>query len=218
MNWIIYAQQVLRRSVRWMSWNLFLAFIPLMLSIWLFRRSRSRSLLWWIGVLVFVAFLPNAPYVLTDVIHLIREIREGESVWVVTLLLIPQYLSFMVAGFGAYVLSLINVGRYLAEQGKGRWILVAELLLHLLSAVGVYLGRFERFNSWDFVTQPNVVITSTIDNLANKRPLVVIAITFIVITGLYWIMKQLCLGVLLRSQYGSNLHRYLSKSRSSQLQ
>ncbi|MBE9179012.1 DUF1361 domain-containing protein [Oculatella sp. LEGE 06141] len=218
MNWIIYAGRVLHRSVRWMSWNLFLAFVPLVLSVWLFRLSRSRSLLWWIGVLVFIAFLPNAPYVLTDVIHLIAQIREGESIWVVTLLLIPQYLAFMLAGFGAYVLSLINVGRYLAEQGKARWIGAAELSMHALSAVGVYLGRFERFNSWDFVTQPDAVVFSTIDNLAHKRPVLVIVITFAVITGLYWIMKQLCLGILLRARQRMKANRHRARSQSSQLQ
>ncbi|MGL4883991.1 MAG: DUF1361 domain-containing protein, partial [Waterburya sp.] len=56
----------------WIVWNLFLAFIPLALSFWLFvRRNIKRSLLWWIGLVVFIAFLPNAPYLLTDIIHLI---------------------------------------------------------------------------------------------------------------------------------------------------
>ncbi|MGB3649840.1 MAG: DUF1361 domain-containing protein, partial [Rivularia sp. (in: cyanobacteria)] len=42
--------QVLQINIRWMTWNLFLAFIPLVLSIWLFRRpKRSRSWVWWLG-------------------------------------------------------------------------------------------------------------------------------------------------------------------------
>ena len=48
--------QVLRINFSWMTWNLFLAFIPLVLSIWLFRTRLRRSWLWWLGFLVFYAF------------------------------------------------------------------------------------------------------------------------------------------------------------------
>lgn len=201
VNQMIVAGALLRHNSRWMSWNLFLAFIPLALSVWLFRRRRSRSLLWWLGLLVFVAFLPNAPYVLTDVIHLIEDIRAGYSVWMITLVVIPLYFLFTVAGFEAYVLSLINVGYYLHRQGKSQWILTVELLLHALSAIGIYLGRFKRFNSWDFITQLDNLTDTVLDDLAQKRPVLLILVTFLIITGLYWLMKQVTLGLVLRRRY-----------------
>lgn len=189
---------VLHSNSRWMTWNLFLAFVPLALSAWLFRRRRRRSSIWWFGFLVFFAFLPNAPYVLTDVIHLIEDIREINSVWMVTLVVIPVYLLFTLAGFEAYVLSLINLGYYLNRLGRSKWILGVELLTHALCAVGVYLGRFQRFNSWDFITQPDALATSVVEDLVGKRPLVIVAITFMVIAGLYWIMKRVSLGIFLQ--------------------
>ncbi len=185
---------VLRSNSRWMSWNLFLAFVPLALSVWLFRKKRRRSSLWWFGCLVFFAFLPNAPYVLTDVIHLYEDIREINSVWMITLVVLPVYLLFILAGFEAYVVSLINFGYYLSQMGWTRWILGAELLTHALCAVGIYLGRFKRFNSWDFITQPDALATSVVEDVLGKRPLVIIAITFMVVTGLYWIMKRLTIA------------------------
>ncbi len=111
-------QYVLQTHSRWMSWNLFLAFIPLGLSLVLFRRNLHRSIFWWLGFLVFFAFLPNAPYVLTDIIHLITYIRKVDSIWLITLILIPLYLCFMLLGFEAYVISLINMGSYLHQIGK----------------------------------------------------------------------------------------------------
>ncbi len=193
-------------NCRWMSWNLFLAFVPLALSVWLFRRKRGRSLLWWLGLLVFFAFLPNAPYVLTDVIHLIDQIRRINSVWIITLFVIPVYLLFIVSGFEAYVLSLINLGYYLNRLGLGRWILGAELLTHALSAVGIYLGRFLRFNSWDFITAPDALATSVLEDLVGKRPLVINGLTFAVVAGLYWMMKRVSLAlILLRNE------RYIQK-------
>lgn len=256
--WITAAWSVLLENMPWMAWNLFLALVPLALSIWLFqeRRSRSylwwvalllvatflpkapffvkyglrfilenrtnyivwaitlvligldfwllrqrqpRSLRWWLGFLIFIAFLPNAPYVLTDVIHLYDDVRFANySVWVMTLVLIPQYLLFILGGFEAYVLSLINLGHYLQRQGWGKFVLWTELTLHALSAIGIYLGRFLRFNSWDFVTQPKVLAHTIADDLAAKGPVVVMVVTFVVITGLYWLMKQVSLGIMER--------------------
>ncbi|MEG3975050.1 DUF1361 domain-containing protein, partial [Microcoleus sp. herbarium8] len=154
-----------------------------------------RSLRWWGGFFWFIAFLPNAPYVLTDIIHLIRQIKEGNSVWIVTLALIPQYLAFMLAGFGAYVLSVMNLGYYLKQQGWGRFILATEMIIHALSAIGIYLGRFIRFNTWDILTNPDALVNTVMNDLIGKRPVVVMAATFVVITVLYWVMKQVILGI-----------------------
>src|SRR6476469_3451815 len=204
INWILFAGKVLYRNSHWMAWNLFLALIPLALSVWLFRRSRQPSLLWWIGLLVFVAFLPSAPYVLTDIIHLIYDIRVGFSEWVVTLVLVPQYILFILAGFGAYVLSLINLGYYLNQQRRHRFVIWAELALHALSAVGIYLGRFLRFNRWDLITRLDSVAGTVVDDLAAKRPALVMFITFLIITGLHWLLKEVILGLIFRRRYGKS--------------
>ncbi|QIR39191.1 DUF1361 domain-containing protein [Tolypothrix sp. PCC 7910] len=191
---LIKLAQVLQINMRWMTWNLFLAFIPLALSIWLFRRNRGRTWVWWLGFLVFYAFLPNAPYLLTDVIHLIHDIRTIQSVWMITLVLIPLYILVIFAGFEAYVVSLINLGYYLHRVGKRQWILWVELITHALSAVGIYWGRFLRFNSWDFITQPDAVLTIGVEEIVGKQPLVIIAVTFVILIGLYAIMKRVTLG------------------------
>jgi uncharacterized membrane protein len=195
---LVHALRALKHHSGWIVWNLFLAFIPLALSVWLFRSpSRSRSVLWWAGFLVFIAFLPNAPYLLTDIIHLIEAIRDDYSAWVITLVILPPHLIAIVAGFEAYVISLINLGYYLHRQGASKFIVWTELMTHALCAVGIYLGRFPRLNSWDFVTQPDAVARTAIDNLTSKRPVLIMAITFLVLTVLYWVMKQVTLALIL---------------------
>lgn len=196
-----HALMALRIHSGWIIWNLFLAFIPLALSVWLFRRNeRERSFLWWVAFLVFIAFLPNAPYLLTDIIHLIKAVRDDYSVWIITLIILPPHLIAIVAGFEAYVISLINLGYYFHRQGVSKYIVWAELITHALCALGVYLGRFKRFNSWDFVTQPDDLARSVLNDLTSKRPVLVIFVTFIIITVLYWLMKQVTLGLLLRTR------------------
>lgn len=186
----------------WILWNLFLAFIPLVLSFWLFRgKATHHALLWWVALIVFVAFLPNAPYVLTDIIHLIRGVNPGLSPWVIALIVIPVHLLAMLSGFEAYVVCLINQGYYLKRQGVGQFVIWAELFAHALCAIGVYLGRFRRFNSWDLVTDTGIVVVRTVNDLTERRPLLVIFIIFVVLTVFYWIMKQITLGLVLRIHF-----------------
>ncbi|MGQ9870959.1 DUF1361 domain-containing protein [Leptodesmis sp.] len=188
-------------SSRWMTWNLFLALIPLVLSFWLFQTAKQCLVLWWMGLFLFVAFLPNAPYVLTDLIHLVFDIQSTDSLLFNTLVIIPKYVLFIGIGFEAYVLSLINLGDYLKRQGLAHWVLQGELLLHGLSAIGVYLGRIERFNSWDLMTRPHRVVRSVADTFLDPQPLFFMILGFAVIAGLYWIIKQINLALLLRHQY-----------------
>ncbi|MGV0027047.1 DUF1361 domain-containing protein [Phormidesmis priestleyi] len=218
---LLSAFEILHGNAKWMGWNLFLALVPLALSVLLFRRtqlgtstltlppialqSRHRFWLWWVGVIVFVAFLPNAPYILTDVIHFIDAVQmTGSEVWVITLVVIPLYVLFIFAGFESYVLSLINVGYYLNQRGLRRYILVMELAVHLLSAIGVYLGRFLRYNSWDLVTRLDDVALTMIDDLTGKRPLLAIGVIFLLTTALYLPFKQVTLAVAAYSKKGAN--------------
>ena len=181
-------------------WNLFLAYIPVFLSVWLFRWSERRSLLWWVILATFVAFLPNAPYILTDIIHYIRSIRQGLSDSIIIFALTPQYLIFLIGGFQAYVMSLLNLEFYLTKIGQEKFIFPVQILIHFLSAIGIYLGRFLRFNSWDFVTQPDELAETLAQDLSHKQPVLAITITFIILLGLYWITKQINLGLVLRFQ------------------
>lgn len=193
------ALEAFNRHSGWIIWNLFLAFIPFVLSFWLFRRrTLARSWLWWVALVVFMAFLPNAPYLLTDIIHLIRATRAGHSAWIIAVIFIPLHVFAIVSGFEAYVGSLLNQGHYLRRCGVGRYVVPAEFAVHALCAVGVYLGRFRRFNSWDLVTQPDSVFIGVLDDLTTKKPLAIIAIIFVVITVAYYIMKEITLGLGLR--------------------
>jgi uncharacterized membrane protein len=196
MDWLLTTLEALSLSDRRIVWNLFLAFIPLVFSILLFKKSQSRSLVWWVGLIIFMAFLPNAPYVLTDTIHLIEIIDRGYSMSIVTLAIIPQYFIFIFAGVEAYVISLMYLHDYLQKQLQPKYIVAIELTIHFLCAIGIYLGRFQRFNSWDFVSQPMFLIKTTIHTLLGGWQIVAIAICFLVLVPLSWIVKQVNLSLL----------------------
>lgn len=186
-------------NLSFMTWNSFLALVPLALSFWLFRgrSTHARNIPWWFGLAVFIAFLPNAPYILTDIIHLVRDIRSGQSVWAITLILVPQYALFIALGLIAYTLSIVNLGHYLSREGNAFWIWPIELTLHGLSAIGIYLGRFLRFNSWDLITRPVTVVSHTLSLLVTKQPLAIMVGTFFIVAILYWLLKQIILAMIL---------------------
>lgn len=151
--------------------------------------GRSRSTLWWFGAIVFILFLPNAPYLLTDIIHLIEDIRQTRSIWVLTLFAIPLYLMVLSLGFAAYTLSLVNLGNYLKLQHLSNWMIPTEWFIHLLSAIGICLGRFERFNSWDLLTNPTQILGQVIRYLQNPYDWMIITISFVILAGLYYLAK-----------------------------
>jgi uncharacterized membrane protein len=165
-------------------------------------KQTAQGWLWWVGVAVFLAFLPNAPYVLTDIIHLIRATSAGQiRVWVVALVFVPIHAAAILLGFQAYVISILNLAIYLKQQGAKALILPVELTIHTLCAVGIYLGRFLRFNSWDLVVDPTSVLADTLNVLTSRRPVAVIIVTFLILASLYWVMKQITLGLKLRLRY-----------------
>lgn len=184
-------------------WWIALGLISIAMSVFLFKREKSRrTVLWWLGLVGFISFLPNAPYVLTDIIHLIRGTSSGViRIWVIALVFIPIHAAAIILGFEAYTLSIVNLAHYLKKKGSEAFILPTELLIHALSAIGIYLGRFIRLNSWDLATDPTSVLVTTLNALTTKRPAAVIFVTFIILSVLYWVMKQITLGIKLRIHY-----------------
>jgi uncharacterized membrane protein len=168
-------------NATFMPWNLALAFVPVVFGALLFRR-RTTSPLWWLGLAAFLAFLPNAPYVLSDVIHLADDVRATRSDAVVVAGVLPQYAAFFLAGLLAYVIALGELTGWLVARGWDRLRIVAvELAVHAACAVGVYLGRVPRFNSWDLFTRPDAVATTAADHLSDRYPLALVLATFVVL-------------------------------------
>ncbi|MEM8676751.1 MAG: DUF1361 domain-containing protein [Cyanobacteria bacterium P01_G01_bin.67] len=186
INCLQLALNLFNQSTPRIIWNLFLAFIPLAFSFYLFRDSVRRSIFWWITLILFMAFLPNAPYILTDSIHLIELSQKSYPQWAIILVLIPQYTLFIMAGFEAYVISLIRLDNYLANLIPQQYLIAVNAITHSLCVVGIYIGRFERFNSWDFVTKPVSVLLTTTQDLLDLEKLLSMAIAFLLI----WLLSE----------------------------
>lgn len=175
----------------WMTWNLLLAAVPAVLSIVLFARPHRRGGLWWAGVATFVLFLPNAPYVVTDLVHLSTDMDRAPDNAVVLVGVLPGYAAFIAAGIGCYVLSIEMVLRELRRHRPGLARLPVELTIHAACTVGVILGRITRLNSWDTVANPRWAIESSFNTLTwSGAPLAFVAI-FAAIALSTWVVRTL---------------------------
>jgi uncharacterized membrane protein len=188
--WVLFASHV-----HWMGWNLLLAFVPLGIGAILFRAGNRRTVGWWLGFGLFVAFLPNAPYVMSDLVHLPADVRAASSMKVVLFGLLPLYACYILAGLQAYVLSLGLLRKYMRTTGIGRYVVAVDVVAAFVAAVGVFLGRVDRVNSWDPLLHPGE-IWSALLSLPQHLPLILVTTSVILIAAMVlWIADLFALRV-----------------------
>lgn len=131
-------------SYIFLVWNLFLAFIPWWISDYL-KRQKKLTYIHLPIVLLWLLFLPNAPYILTDLFHL--KPRPDLPLWYDLILV----LSFALTGMMVFFKSLKDMLALLNNQVGEFYVAMITPLLFWLVSYGLYLGRYLRFNSWDVV-------------------------------------------------------------------
>lgn len=141
-------------------WNLFLAWIPFVLAYIIYVLSWKRALLYIIVPvfsLLWLIFLPNAPYLLTDLQHL-NQPTTNVPLWYDVLLMIWFSWTGMLLGvISLYLMHEVIIRAFGKTLG---WLFV--FIVSALSSIGIYLGRFLRWNSWDILQAPRDVIRDSL--------------------------------------------------------
>jgi len=132
-------------------WNLFLAVIPYAITTYLKskKKTNTSTLAIWFGI--WLLFLPNAPYIITDLIHL--KISKNPYFWLDVLLI----TSFAYNGLILFFLSLADIKEVLQMHIRKSKVTYVIYALFPITAFGIYLGRFLRYNSWDIIQHPFVL-------------------------------------------------------------
>jgi uncharacterized membrane protein len=133
-----------------LAWNLFLACIPYIITKQLtqLERVKTTGLNFIVLFLLWLIFIPNAFYIITDLFHL----NEGKAA--------PQWFNLVLIfsfAWNGLLLGIISFRKMekIMEQfisGKWRWVFLFGIMW--LNALGIYIGRYLRFNSWDVITNP----------------------------------------------------------------
>lgn len=141
-----------RLTYGFLVYNLTLAWIPLTFAAAAeaFDRLKSRlgTGLTLLSIGAWLVFFPNAPYIVTDLMHL--RVQDNRLLWLDLIAL----QAFACTGLALGFLSLAIVQRIVARR-VGRplsWILASTVIA--ASAFGIYLGRFRRWTSWDVLRNP----------------------------------------------------------------
>ena len=134
-------------------WNLLLAWIPFGLALVIYDRHRGGarpvSLLPLAGM--WLLFLPNAPYIVTDFKHLVAS--PLVPLWVdVVVIAAPAWTGMLLGFLSLYLVQAVV--RQLAGAPLA-WAMAVAVLG--LSSFGIYLGRVLRWNSWDVLVDPQLL-------------------------------------------------------------
>ena len=169
-------------------WNLFLAWIPFIISYFSYTLIIQRR---WVYLFIPVAaflwliFFPNAPYILTDFQHLAYDSNDL-PVWYDVMMLI--WFAFTGLLLGMVSLFLMQ---QIVQREFGPWIGWAFVAgVTAVSAAGVYMGRFLRWNSWDILRDPTGIALYSFERIQDPS---LQSIGFIGLFGAFFLFLYLTL-------------------------
>ncbi len=173
-------------------WNLFLSWIPLLIAFRLVKVLRSKLWSSWEALaysFIWLIFLPNSFYMISDLIH-INEVPGSYTVLFA--------VAFMAIIVSALINGFLSVYLVQAEFNKRVSIRTSETLittLFVLSSYGIYIGRVLRWNSWDVFFNPTGVLYDLSNQVINFRSLgytlMITFVFFIFLTSSYYLIKRL---------------------------
>lgn len=136
-----------------LAWNLLLAWVPLWFAIKTAQSASHLSFL--VFAFLWFIFFPNAPYIITDFLHL--RPHEDCPLWFDVMLL----YAYSLAGLAPGILSVLII--YKQMQLRLPKLLAKSIILVVMFAAGygIYLGRFLRLNSWYILIHPFTFICVT---------------------------------------------------------
>lgn len=172
-------------------WNLLLALVPLFLA-WLLA-SRVKRFGWqkWQQVLLtilWLSFLPNSFYLITDFVHL-RETTEIGLFYDIVML-----ASFVVNGLLIGYLSVYLIHKEIIKRLSAKKSYFAIFGIFFLCSFAIYLGRFTRWNTWDIVFQPAGLLFDLSDRFVNpgmhSETFIATGVLFIMLTSAYVVIWE----------------------------
>lgn len=148
-------------------WNLFLAWIPFVMSLSMeyinaTKKNGTKKIASILTLgFIWLIFYPNAPYIVTDIIHLSNYNYYTSSNYGLgfnsDLLIWYDLILVMLFVFTGYILghiSLYTVHRMIEKKYKKTMGWISVFIVSILSGFAIYLGRFLRLNSWEIISNP----------------------------------------------------------------
>jgi uncharacterized membrane protein len=170
----------------YLVWNLFLAWVPLVLALRLMTVLRRKLWSSWEALLttfLWLVFLPNSFYMISDFIHL-RDVPKTDILYDSVM-----YASFVFTGVILGFSSLYLVHLQLRRRFSARMAVLWVWLVLLLCSVAIYMGRDLRWNTWDILVNPGGLLFDISDRVqhpaAYPQMLLIIGAFFVLLVSMY---------------------------------
>ncbi|MDH4199440.1 MAG: DUF1361 domain-containing protein [Spirochaetia bacterium] len=147
------------QKYNFLLWNLFLGFVPFAIAfVMRINISKLNTFVFIFGIFLWLLFYPNAPYMVTDLIHVDQ---DSTRVLYETLMLFSFAMQALFLGFYSLKLmwEIFNV------RFKKLTANIIIFIAVLLSSFGIFLGRILRLNSWDVFTHPFQTLKTILEHL-----------------------------------------------------
>lgn len=171
----------------WMTYNILLAFIAVINgNLFLQTKSKMKKCIY---AFFWVFFLPNTIYMVTDMQHLFTQMYLVNDR--IFLLILCQYIlllfvSITTFAIGMYPLDVL-IKKHFNKKQKTKIVII--LFFNFIVAFGVALGRFERINSWEIITNVEKVLYHSINLLASYEGIIFIILFGVLTNVMYFIFS-----------------------------
>ena len=165
-------------------WNMMLALIAYDFAV--LTRYFKQAWLFPVLFILWLVFYPNTFYMITDIVHMHW---VGDTLWNkaslhLFMVFVPSILFGIYCGIESWLILL--------ERFKFSWWteLLATLVLSVISSMAIYIGRYDRLNTWDLVSNPGQVVQKLLETFQRERLLFILGFTFIQFMSLVFLSQN----------------------------
>ena len=183
LSFLVYMEGIAKTGPD-LIWNMMLALIAYDFAV--LTRYFKQAWLFPILFILWLVFYPNTFYMITDIVHMHW---VGDTLWNraslhLFMVFVPSILFGIYCGIESWLILL--------ERFKFSWWteLLATLVLSVISSMAIYIGRYDRLNTWDIVSNPGQVVQKLLETFQRERLLFILGFTFIQIMTLLFLSRE----------------------------
>lgn len=183
LSFLVYMEGIAKTGPD-LIWNMMLALIAYDFAV--LTRYFKQAWLFPILFILWLVFYPNTFYMITDIVHMHW---VGDTLWNraslhLFMVFVPSILFGIYCGIESWLILL--------ERFKFSWWteLLATLVLSVVSSMAIYIGRYDRLNTWDLVSNPGQVVQKLLETFQRERLLFILGFTFIQFMSLVFLSQN----------------------------
>lgn len=192
--WLVFIKLFIKDSIfGFLLLNTFLGYIPIEVSFHIGDKPKQNIIVFWLLTLIWLMFYPNAPYILTDLLHLswlhpngLNGLLKLDShIWFLYTSLLISALTCTFIGFWGMINVAKAINKRLHLENRFTDFIMTSLLI-FLSSVGLYIGRFLRVHTVYLLANPKFYFKLFL-NMWNQQMVIFVILMTIIQLIIYWI-------------------------------